>query len=106
MELFPTKNVTAEEAKDALLKQKCRFGTLLEITTDCGSQFMNATLEGYATLSGDTIPYAKEENGIVERMKKSTATFGKFYQTMNARIPKHAAFWERYTNQVLLCCSQ
>ena len=51
-----------------------RFGTPLEIMTDCGSQFMNATLEGYATLTGvrhhSTIPYSKEENGIVERANK------------------------------------
>ena len=45
-------NVTAEEATDALWRHSCRFGTPLEIMTDCGSQFMNATLEGYATLSG------------------------------------------------------
>ena len=35
---------------------------------------MNATLEGYATLSGvrhhKIIPYSKEENGIVERANK------------------------------------
>ena len=27
----------------------------------------------------------------IERMKKSTVTFGTFYQTMNARIPKHCS---------------
>ena len=55
---------------------------------------------GRATPS--TIPHAKEENGIVEREnEESTATFGTFYHTMNARIPKHAALLERYTNQIL-----
>jgi len=36
---------------------------------DCGSQFMNATLEGLTTILGvrrhSTIPYSNEENGIV-----------------------------------------
>ena len=59
VELFPTKNVTAEEATGALWLHTCRFGTLLEITTDCGSQFMNATLEGLSLIhiSEPTRPY-------------------------------------------------
>ena len=74
VEFFPTKNVTVEEATDALWQQSYRFGTPLKIMTDCGSQFMNATLEGYATLSGVrhhfTISYSTKENGIVERANK------------------------------------
>ena len=74
VELFPTKNVTAEEATGALWLHRCRFGTLIEITTDCGSQFLNATLEGYATLSGvrHLLPYHTQRRKIGssrERMK-------------------------------------
>ena len=43
--------------------------TPLEIVKDQGSQFMNQTLQSFATLTGvrhhGTIPYSKEENGIV-----------------------------------------
>jgi transposase InsO family protein len=50
------------------------FGTLLEIVTDQGSQFMNQTLQSFATLTRvrhhGTMPYSKEENGIVERANK------------------------------------
>ena len=42
--------------------------------TDYGTQFMNKTLEGFATMSGirhhSRIPYSKEKNGIVERANK------------------------------------
>ena len=57
------------------------------MTDSYGSQFMNATLEGYATLSGvrHLFSYSKEENGIVKRANKEViATFGTSYQTMNA----------------------
>ena len=52
VELFPTEDVSAEAATDALWRHSCRFGTPLEIMTDYGSQFINKTLEGFATLSG------------------------------------------------------
>ena len=74
VELFPTYDVTAAAATDALWRHFCRFGTPLEIVTDQGSQFMNQTLQSFATLTGvrhhGTIPYSKEENGIVERANK------------------------------------
>ena len=42
--------------------------------TDYRTQFMNKTLEGFTTFSGirhlSSIPYSKEENGIVERANK------------------------------------
>jgi len=71
VELYPTKDVSADAATDALW---CHFGTPLEIMTDYGSQFMKKTLEGFAALSGirhhSNIPYSKEENGIVGRANK------------------------------------
>jgi len=74
VELFPANDVTAAAATDALWRHFCRFGTPLEIVTAQGSQFMNQTLQGFATLTGvrhhGTIPYSKEENGIVERANK------------------------------------
>jgi hypothetical protein len=74
VELFPVNDVTAAAATDALWRHFCRFGTSLEIVTDQGSQFMNQTLQSFATLTGvrnhETIPYSKEENGIVEKANK------------------------------------
>ena len=71
MELYPTKDVSADATTDALWSHSCRFGTPLVIMTDYGSQFMNKTLEGFAARSGirhhSSMPHSKEENGIVER---------------------------------------
>jgi hypothetical protein len=74
IELFPTNDVTADSAASALWQHSCRFRAPNEIMTDKGSQFMNDTLINYAKLAGLThlssIPYSKEENGIVERANK------------------------------------
>jgi len=74
VEIFPTKDVSADAATDALWRHSCRFGTSLEIMTDYGTQFMNKTFDGFSTLSGirhhSSIPYSNEENGIVERANK------------------------------------
>jgi transposase InsO family protein len=74
IELFPSKEVTAEEAAAALWKHSSKFGTPHEIVTDMGSQFVNSMLDKLSEISGithlKTIPYSKEENGIVERANK------------------------------------
>ena len=71
VELFPTKDVMATVVTDALWRYSYRFGTQLQIMTDRGSQFINHTLSNFAMLTRvfhhSTIPYSKEENGIVER---------------------------------------
>ena len=68
-----------DKERDGGGSDRCIMTTLLSFrnTTrnydELRAQFMNATLEGYATLSGvwhhSTIPYSKEENGI-ERANK------------------------------------
>ena len=67
VELFPAYDVTEAAATDALSAVR----NPPEIVTDQGSQFMNQTLQSFATLTGvwyhRTIPYSKEKNGIVER---------------------------------------
>ena len=59
---------------DALWCHTCRFTAPLEIVTDYGSQFVNQMLTHFHELTGVrhhmTIPYSKEENGIVERAYK------------------------------------
>ena len=74
VELFPKQEVTAIAAADALWQHTCRFTTPLEIVTDFGSQFVNQLLHHFHLESGShhhtTIPYSKEENGIVERANK------------------------------------
>ena len=76
IELFHTTDVTATSAASALWQHSCRFRTPNEIMTDKGSQFMNDTLIKFANLADIThlssIPYSKEENGIVERPIRKT----------------------------------
>jgi transposase InsO family protein len=74
VELFPKQEVSAIAAADALWRHTCRFTAPLEIVTDFGSQFMNQLLTHFNAETGikhhTTIPYSKEENGIVERANK------------------------------------
>ena len=74
VELFPKQEVTAMAAADALWRHTCRFTAPLELVTDFGSQFVNDLLTHFHQETGikhhTTIPYSKEENGIVERAYK------------------------------------
>jgi transposase InsO family protein len=74
VELFPRQDVSAMAAASALWEHTCRFTEPLEIVTDFGSQFVNQMLQHFFQESGirhhTTIPYSKEENGIVERANK------------------------------------
>ena len=74
VELFPKQEVSAIAAADALWRHTCRFTAPLEIVTDFGSQFMTQLLTHFYAETGikhhTTIPYSKEENGIVERANK------------------------------------
>jgi hypothetical protein len=72
--LIPASDVSANTAASALWKHTGRFGAPHQIMTDKGSQFMNDTLKRFAHIAGiahlTSIPYSKEENGIVERQNK------------------------------------
>ena len=72
--LTACKDTTAASAAKALHTHACRFGFPLSITTDNGSQFMNEMFQSLTRIYGinhiRTIPYSKEENGIVERANK------------------------------------
>ena len=74
VELFPKQEVTAMAAADALWRHTCRFTAPLEQVTDFGSQFVNNLLTHFHQETGikhhTTIPYSKEENGIVEWANK------------------------------------
>jgi len=74
IELFPSKDVSAKSAANALHQHICRFGVPMELVTDQGTQFVNETLTEYLNVAGifkiETIPYSKEENSIVERANK------------------------------------
>ena len=68
VELFPKQEVTAMAAADALWRHTCRFTAPLELFTDFGSQFVNDLLTNFPLIKHHTtLPYSKEENGIVER---------------------------------------
>ena len=73
VELFPIQ-VTAMAAADALWRHICRFTAPLELVTDFGSQFVNDLLTHLHQETGikhhTTMPYSKEENGIIERANK------------------------------------
>jgi len=70
VELFPTKDVSAEAATAAApWRHSCRFGTPLEIMTDYGTQFMNKTLEEYSTPQQHTILQGgKRHSGTSEQV--------------------------------------
>jgi hypothetical protein len=72
--LVPSVDTSAKAAARALYVHSCRFGFPNTITTDNGSQFMNEMFEHLTREFGvthvRTIPYSKEENGIVERANK------------------------------------
>ena len=74
VEIIPKQDVTAIAAADALWRHTCRFTALLELVTDFGSQFVNDMLTHFHQETGikhhTTIPYSKEENGIVEGANK------------------------------------
>ena len=44
IELFPSKDVSAKSASNALHQHICRFGVPMELVTDQGTQFLNETL--------------------------------------------------------------
>ena len=56
VELYPTKDVSADDATDALWCHSCRFGMPLEIMTDYGTQFIEQDLGRICNSQGfDTI---------------------------------------------------
>ena len=63
---------------DALWRHSCRFGSPWEIMTDCGSQFMNASLDSRHFQACDTIPpyhtKRRKMGSSRERIRKSIAT--------------------------------
>jgi hypothetical protein len=74
VELFPAVDVSAQSAASALVSHILRFGVPSELVTDNGSQFVNQVFQHIATHVGfshfTSIPYSKEENGLVERANK------------------------------------
>jgi transposase InsO family protein len=72
--LSAASDVSAESAAKTFYLHTCRFGFPTSITTDNGTQFMNQLFEQLSKHYGFThtrsIPYSKEENGIVERANK------------------------------------
>jgi transposase InsO family protein len=74
VELFPAIDVSAASAASALISHILRFGTPVELVTDNGTQFLNHMFTAMATHIGfahfTSIPYSKEENGVVERANK------------------------------------
>ena len=61
-------------AADAPWRHTCRFTVPLELVSGFGSQFVNGLLTHFHQDTGfkhhATIPFFKEENGIVERANK------------------------------------
>jgi len=72
VELFPKQEVAAIADADALWRHTCRFTAPL--ITDFGSQFVKDLLSHFHQETWiahhTTIPYSKEENGIVQRETK------------------------------------
>jgi hypothetical protein len=74
IELYKMKDVSAAEAANALVQHCGRYGYPTSLLTDNGSQFDNHLLAEIAQSVGFTfnytLPYSKEENGLVERANK------------------------------------
>jgi hypothetical protein len=74
IELFPTKNTTAEETARGIHRHFGRWGTADRLRTENGPAFTNDLLKGLAYLLASTneftTAYSSEENGIVERANK------------------------------------
>jgi dihydroneopterin aldolase len=74
VELYPIRDLTAEEAVDAFIQQFGRWGVPSVVQSDGGSQFHNRDIQellSYVTvLHNITVPYSKQENSIVERANK------------------------------------
>ena len=72
VELFPTKDTTAESAAAALLAHAGRYGFPKHIKSDNGPQFSNKICTELSKLLGSeqlfSTPYSSEENAIVERV--------------------------------------
>ena len=72
VELFPTKDTSAESAAAALLAHAGRYGFPKYIKSDNGPQFSNKICTELSKLLGSeqlfSTPYSSEENAIVERV--------------------------------------
>jgi hypothetical protein len=74
VELYPSRDCTAQEAAKALLNHVGRSGAPYHILSDNGSQYVNKLIEELVKLIGirhnTTLAYSHEENAIVERANK------------------------------------
>jgi mRNA-degrading endonuclease RelE of RelBE toxin-antitoxin system len=74
VDLYPVKSTTGEEAAEALLWHLGRYGAPLQIVSDNGPQFVNASIQELFRLTGvhysNTMAYSHQENGIVERANR------------------------------------
>jgi hypothetical protein len=72
--LFPAVDAKAVSAARALLWWMAYFGTMNQILSDMGTQYVNQILDELVKFTGvnklDTMPGIHEENGIVERRNK------------------------------------
>jgi hypothetical protein len=74
VQLTACKDVSAESAANALVRHMSLFGCPRQLITDQGTQFVNGLFKAITHHFGfhhfTSIPYSKEENGIVERANK------------------------------------
>lgn len=74
VELYASKDNTAMSSAKALLNHSGRYGVSQELMSDKGTAFINEIINDLTLLLGvehvSTVPYSKEENGIVERANR------------------------------------
>jgi len=72
--VYPSINISAEEAAEAILIHMSNYGTPCQILSDRGSEYVNKVIKELLDNTGVdqilTIAYSKEENSIVERANK------------------------------------
>ena len=76
LNLIPTKSTSAEDGANVLLQHTALFGMPKFLQTDGGSEFANKIIAQFTKLVGaehiQTLAYAHQEQGIVERSNKET----------------------------------
>ena len=96
VELYPTRQLTAEETADHLLCYVGRYGPPIQILSDNGSHFVNGVITSLLHYMGIdhqfSMAYSKEENGIVERANKEVIRHLRNIMFDNGHLNQ----WSRY----------
>jgi hypothetical protein len=105
VDLYPISDTSAEAAADALLQFTGRYKTPERFTTDSGSNFKSALVDGLISRLGAdhqfTQAYSKEQNALVERVNREVLSRLKaivFDKRIQNKWSKYLPIVQRYIN--------